>query len=107
MGGGIAMVLANAGIPVLLKETDQAALDRGMATIQSNYANSVKRGRFSPQVAEDRLKRITPTLTYDDFSKVDLVIEAVFEGMALKKASSRNWIACANLAPSLRATPLP
>src|SRR5258708_13748676 len=86
MGGGIAMVLANAGIPVLLKETDQAALDRGMATIQSNYANSVKRGRFSPKVAEERLKRITPTLTYDDFSKVDLVIEAVFEGMALKKA---------------------
>jgi 3-hydroxyacyl-CoA dehydrogenase len=86
MGGGIAMVLANAGIPVLLKETDQAALDRGMATIQSNYANSVKRGRFSPQVAEERLKRITPTLTYGDFSKVDLVIEAVFEGMALKKA---------------------
>jgi len=85
MGGGIAMVLANAGIPVLLKEADQAALDRGLATIQSNYANSVKRGRFSQQVAEERLKRITPTLAYDDFSNVDLVIEAVFEGMALKK----------------------
>jgi 3-hydroxyacyl-CoA dehydrogenase len=85
MGGGIAMVLANAGIPVLLKEADQTALDRGLATIQSNYANSVKRGRFSPQVAEERMKRITPTLTYDDFSNVDLVIEAVFEGMALKK----------------------
>jgi 3-hydroxyacyl-CoA dehydrogenase len=85
MGGGIAMVLANAGIPVLLKEADQAALDRGLATIQSNYANSVKRGRFSQQVAEERLKRITPTLTYDDFSDVDLVIEAVFEGMAFKK----------------------
>ena len=85
MGGGIAMVLANAGIPVLLKEADQAALDRGLATIHSNYANSVKRGRFSQQIAEERLKRITPTLTYDDFSKVDLAIEAVFEGMALKK----------------------
>jgi 3-hydroxyacyl-CoA dehydrogenase len=85
MGGGIAMVLANAGLPVLLKEVDQAALDRGLATIQSNYANSVKRGRFSQQVAEERLKAITPTLTYNDFSKVDLVIEAVFEGMALKK----------------------
>jgi 3-hydroxyacyl-CoA dehydrogenase len=85
MGGGIAMVLANAGIPVLLKEADQVALDRGLATIRSNYANSVKRGRFSPQVAEERLMRIIPTLTYDDFSKVDLVIEAVFEGMALKK----------------------
>ena len=85
MGGGIAMVLANAGLPVLLKEADQAALDRGLATIQLNYANSVKRGRFPQQVAEERLKRITPTLTYDDFSSVDLVIEAVFEGMALKK----------------------
>ena len=85
MGGGIAMVLANAGLPVLLKEADQVALDRGLATIQLNYANSVKRGRFSQQVAEERLKRITPTLTYDDFSSVDLVIEAVFEGLALKK----------------------
>jgi 3-hydroxyacyl-CoA dehydrogenase len=85
MGGGIAMVLANAGIPVLLKDSDQPALDRGLATIQSNYANSVKRGRFTPQDAEQRLKRITPTLSYDDFAKVDLVIEAVFEGMALKK----------------------
>jgi 3-hydroxyacyl-CoA dehydrogenase len=85
MGGGIAMVLANAGFPVLIKDTDQGALCRGLATIQSNYENSVKRGRFSQQVGEERLKRITPTLSYDDFSKVDLVIEAVFEGMALKK----------------------
>ena len=85
MGGGIAMVLANAGIPVLLKDADQAALDRGLATIQSNYANSVKRGRFMQQDADERLKRITPTLSYDDFAKADLVIEAVFEGMALKK----------------------
>jgi 3-hydroxyacyl-CoA dehydrogenase len=85
MGGGIAMVLANVGVPVVLKDADRAALDRGLATIQLNYANSVKRGRFSQQVAEDRLKLIKPTLTYDDFSNVDLVIEAVFEGMALKK----------------------
>lgn len=85
MGGGIAMVLANAGIPVLLKEADQSALDRGLATIRLNYANSVKRGRFSQQVVDERLKLITPTLSYDDFSNVDMVIEAVFEGMALKK----------------------
>jgi 3-hydroxyacyl-CoA dehydrogenase len=85
MGGGIAMALANAGIPVILKETDQAALDRGLAIIQSNYANSVKRGRFSQAAAEEHLKRITPTLAYDNFTSVDLVIEAVFEGMALKK----------------------
>jgi 3-hydroxyacyl-CoA dehydrogenase len=85
MGGGIAMVLANAGIPVLLKDADQATLNRGLATIQSNYANSVKRGRFTQQDADERFKRITPTLSYDDFAKADLVIEAVFEGMALKK----------------------
>jgi len=85
MGGGIAMVLANAGIPVLLKETDQAALDRGLATIKSNYANSVKRGRFSQEAADERFSRMTPTLSYDGFSNIDLVIEAVFEGMALKK----------------------
>src|SRR4029077_20856322 len=58
MGGGIAMVFANAGIPVLLKETDQAALDRGLANIQKNYANSVKRGRFTQQFVDERLKLI-------------------------------------------------
>ncbi len=85
MGGGITMALVNAGIPVLLKETDQAALDRGLATIQKNYANSVKRGRFTQQFVEERLKLIKPTLRYDGFDAVDMVIEAVFEGMALKK----------------------
>src|SRR5271170_8006921 len=85
MGGGISMVFSNAGIPVLLKEADQAALDRGMATIQKNYANSVKRGRFTQQFVDECLKRIEPTLSFDGFSAVDMVIEAVFEGMALKK----------------------
>ena len=85
MGGGIAMVLANAGIPVLLKEADQAALDRGLGNIQKNYATSVKRGRFTQDFVDERLKLIQPTLSYDSFAKADLVIEAVFEGMALKK----------------------
>jgi 3-hydroxyacyl-CoA dehydrogenase len=85
MGGGIAMVLANAGIPVLLKEADQAALDRGIATIERNYASSVKRGRFAQQFVDQCLKRIQPVLSYDGFSSADLVIEAVFESMALKK----------------------
>jgi 3-hydroxyacyl-CoA dehydrogenase len=85
MGGGIAMVLANAGIPVLVKEADQAALDRGMANIEKNYTNSVKRGRFTQQFVDERLKLIQPTLSLDGFADVDLVIEAVFEGMALKK----------------------
>ena len=85
MGGGIAMNFANAGIPVLLKETDQAALDRGMNTIRKNYANSVAKGRFTQQQMDDRMKLIKPTLTYDGFESVDMVMEAVFEGMALKK----------------------
>jgi 3-hydroxyacyl-CoA dehydrogenase len=85
MGSGIAMVFANAGIPVLLKDTDQAALDRGLANIQKNYGNSVKRGRFTQQFVDERLKLIQPTLSYDDFGQADMVVEAVFEGMALKQ----------------------
>src|SRR6266478_9750710 len=65
MGGGIAMVFANAGIPVLLKEVDRAALDRGLANIQKNYANSVKRGRFTQQYVDERLKLIEPALSFD------------------------------------------
>ena len=85
MGGGIAMVFANVGIQVLLKETDQAALDRGLANIQKNYANSVKRGRFTQQFVDERLKLIRPTLDYSEFANVDIVVEAVLESMALKK----------------------
>jgi 3-hydroxyacyl-CoA dehydrogenase len=85
MGGGIAMVLANAGIPVLLKEIDQPALDRGLANIRKNYANSVKRGRFTQDFVDERLRLIQPTLGFGQLADVDLVIEAVFEGMALKK----------------------
>jgi 3-hydroxyacyl-CoA dehydrogenase len=85
MGGGIAMVFANAGFPVLLKETDQAALDQGLAKIRKNYATSVERGRFTQQFVDERMKLIRPTLSYDGFEKADMVIEAVFEGMALKK----------------------
>ena len=85
MGGGIAMVFANAGIPVLIKDVDQAAMDRGLSNIQKNYATSVKRGRFTQQFVDERLKLIKPTLSYDDFANVDMVVEAVFEGMAFKK----------------------
>ncbi len=85
MGGGIAMVYANAGLPIILKETTQEALDRGMGTIRKNYANSVKRGRFTEAAANERLALITPQLTYDGFGECDIVIEAVFENMGLKK----------------------
>jgi len=85
MGGGIAMVCANAGLPVILKDTDQAALDRGLATIEKNYAMSVKRGRFTQQYVDERVKLIRTALDYHDFADADIVIEAVFETMPLKK----------------------
>jgi 3-hydroxyacyl-CoA dehydrogenase len=85
MGGGISMVFANAWIPVLIKDTDQAAIDRGLATIRKNYETSVKRGRFTQEFVEERMKLIQPTLRYDDFAGADIVIEAAFENMALKK----------------------
>jgi len=85
MGGGIAMACANAGISVRLKETEQAALDRGMATIRKNYASSVKKGRFPQAVMDQRMALIQPQLTYDGFNDADLIIEAVFESMPLKK----------------------
>ena len=85
MGGGIAMALVNAGIPVILKDSDQAALDRGMAAIRSNYDVSVKRGRFTPEIVEQRIAQIHPQLSYDGFQDADLILEAVFENMALKR----------------------
>ncbi|HEY6304057.1 MAG TPA: 3-hydroxyacyl-CoA dehydrogenase NAD-binding domain-containing protein [Terriglobales bacterium] len=85
MGGGIAMVFANAGIPVLLKDVDEPALNVGMGKIKKNYANSVQRGRVTQAFVDERLQVITPVLNYDAFSEVDMVVEAVFEGMALKK----------------------
>jgi len=85
MGGGIAMNFANAGIPVLIKESEQAALDRGINTIKKNYANSVAKGRFTQAQMDERMARITPQLTYDGFDQADMIVEAVFEGMELKK----------------------
>ncbi|HTM49161.1 MAG TPA: 3-hydroxyacyl-CoA dehydrogenase NAD-binding domain-containing protein [Bryobacteraceae bacterium] len=85
MGGGITMNYVNAGIPVILKETAPEALDRGLATIRKNYANSVKKGRFPQSVMDQRMALIRPQLTYDGFEEADIIAEAVFEGMALKK----------------------
>jgi len=85
MGGGIAMALANAGIPVRIKDTEQAALDKGMAVIAANYSRSVKSGRLTWQAMEQRMEMITPQLGVDGFDRADIIIEAVFESMALKK----------------------
>ena len=89
MGGGIAMNYASAGIPVLLKDVDAASLDRGLATIRKNYASSVAKGRITADQLERTMALITPTTTYDGFDAVDIVVEAVFEHMDLKKATFR------------------
>jgi 3-hydroxyacyl-CoA dehydrogenase len=85
MGAGIAMTYANAGIPVLLKEADGDALERGVHAIRRNYQQSVESRRFTQDFVDSRLALITPTLDYDRFSEADIVVEAVFEGMELKK----------------------
>lgn len=85
MGGGITMTYANAGIPVILKEVSQEQLDRGLTIIKRNYANSVKKGRFTQEFVDQRLALIKPQLSYDGFGDADIVVEAVFEGMDLKK----------------------
>src|SRR5262245_6324881 len=85
MGTGIAMVLANAGITVLLKETDQAALDRGVASVRKNYESAVHKARLTAQEMEERIALIQPQLTYSGFGDADIIIEAVFENMSLKK----------------------
>ena len=85
MGGGIAMTYANAGIPVLLKEVDEAALQRGLATIRKNYEVTLSKGKMSADQLEQTLTLITPTLSFDGFENVDIVVEAVFENMELKK----------------------
>jgi 3-hydroxyacyl-CoA dehydrogenase len=87
MGGGIAMTYANAGIPVLLKEVDQTALDRGLATIRKNYESSVSKGRITQDAYARAMALITPTTTYDGFDAADIVVEAVFEQMDLKQAT--------------------
>jgi 3-hydroxyacyl-CoA dehydrogenase len=85
MGGGISMCFANAGIPVTIVDAKQEALDRGLATIRKNYERSVARGSLKPEQLEQRMALIQPTLDYAELGDADLVIEAVFENMKLKK----------------------
>ncbi len=85
MGGGIAMNYANVGIPVIVKETNQEALDRGIGIIRNNYAKTVAKGRLTQEALDQRMGLITPQLTYDGFEHADIITEAVFEDMVLKK----------------------
>jgi len=90
MGGGIAMNFANAGIPVYLLEIEQAALDRGLETIRRNYENSAKKGRIKADDVAKRMALIRPSLAYEDIKEVDLVVEAVFEDMDVKRVVFQN-----------------
>jgi 3-hydroxyacyl-CoA dehydrogenase len=85
MGGGIAMSLANAGIPVTIVEMKQDALDRGLATIRKNYAGTVSKGRLKQEDMDKRMALITPALDLAAGKDADIVIEAVFERMDVKQ----------------------
>jgi 3-hydroxyacyl-CoA dehydrogenase len=85
MGGGITMSFVNAGIPVTIVETQPAALERGLATIRKNYANTVAKGRLKQEDMDKRVALITPTLKLEDAAAADIVIEAVFERMDVKQ----------------------
>ena len=86
MGGGIAMNFANAGIPVTMLEMKQEALDKGLATIRKNYENTMKKGKLTQEQLDKRMSLITGTLAYEDLGLADIVIEAVFEDLAVKEA---------------------
>jgi 3-hydroxyacyl-CoA dehydrogenase len=85
MGGGIAMNFLNAGIPVTIVEVQQEALDRGLKVVRGNYERSAKNGRFTMDVVEKRMGMITGALSQEALADCDLVIEAVFERMEIKK----------------------
>ena len=86
MGGGIAMNFLNAGVPVKMLEMKQEALDRGIATIRKNYEAQVKKGKLKPAKYDERMALLSTTLSYDDLSGADMVIEAVFEEIGVKEA---------------------
>jgi len=85
MGGGISMNILNIGVPVTIVETTQEALDRGISIVRKNYENTAKKGRISQQDVEDRMALLTGSLNLEDLADCDLVIEAVFENMKVKK----------------------
>jgi len=85
MGGGIAMNFLNVGIPVTLLEMTQEALDRGIGVIRKNYENTASKGKLTLEQVQQRMGLLKPTLSYADLTQADLIIEAVFETMAIKK----------------------
>lgn len=86
MGGGIAMNFANVGIPVTIVEVSEDALERGLGVVRQNYERSARRGSIAPEAVDERMALITGSTDKNDFADCDVVIEAVFEDMALKKS---------------------
>ena len=105
MGGGISMNFANVGIPVTIIETEQGALDRGLGIVEKNYAATVSKGRLS-QKMDQRMALLSGALDLTA-AYADIVIEAVFENMALKKRFSPSWMRFVSQRAFLPAIPRP
>lgn len=89
MGVGITMNFLNAGIPVVVLETSQPALDQGLASLRKLYDNAVAKGKLKPEQLQQRLALVSGTLAYADLAQAAIVVEAVFENLAVKQAVFR------------------
>jgi 3-hydroxyacyl-CoA dehydrogenase len=85
MGGGIAMNFLNAGVPVIVLEMKQEAIDKGFGVIKGNYDSQVKKGKLKQDKLDQRMALLSSTLSYDDLKDCDLIIEAVFEELGVKE----------------------
>ena len=106
MGGGIAMNFLSIGIPVTIVEREPASLDRGVATVRRNYERAVSRGRLTQAEVERAMALLTPCLAIEDLASSDLIIEAVFENMAVKKTSFAGSMRSPGRARSWHRTPV-
>ncbi len=95
MGGGIAMNFLMAGLPVTLLDTSQEALDKGVLTLTQNFEDRVKKGKLKAEKLQSMLKALSTTVHYADLSHCDLIIEAVFEDLAVKEKVFKALDACA------------
>ena len=85
MGGGISMNFLSAGVPVTIVEMAQDALDRGTGVMRKNYEATAAKGRMTAEQVEKAMGLLKPTLNFDDLAECDLIIEAVYESMDVKK----------------------
>lgn len=105
MGAGITVAALDAGFPVIMIERDAESIARGQANVEKVYNGLIAKGRMTEEGKAAIMARYTPSTSYDDLKDVDLVIEAVFEDLDVKKPCSRNWTACASPVACWRPTP--